>query len=126
MKIEYLALGAERCPLVRLFDFVPNEVNRLRQFCNDLARERATEIALHEQTWIEPVEGCRFYWRAGSKNFGVLQPAPGAPLVLAYSSEAWLEVEGKLSLFVDCRAGSFNWLTMEGEVDVLISMDGKW
>ena len=126
LKIEYLADGADRCPLVRLFDFVASDVNQLRKFCIELADGRATGIALHEQSWIEPVDGCRFYWRAGSKDVGVLQPAPGEPLVLTYSPEAWLEVEGKLSRFVDYRAGSFNWLTMAGGVDVLISMDGKW
>jgi hypothetical protein len=125
MKIEYLVDGYEHRPLVRLFHFVPQEVNQLRQFCNELAYGRAVEIALPEKPWIEAIGGCKFWWRAGSKDVGVLQPAPGDPFELTYSSEAWLEVEEKLSQFVDCRGG-FNWLTMEGEVDVLISMDGLW
>jgi hypothetical protein len=53
-------------------------------------------------------------------------PATHQPLVLEYSDEAWREVEGKLSQFVQPRCGTFNWLTMEGEVSVLISQDGKW
>ena len=40
--------------------------------------------------------------------------------------EAWREVEGKLSHFVEPRPSTFNWLTMEGDIEVLISMDGKW
>jgi hypothetical protein len=127
MKIQYLALGAECCPLVRLFDFVPEEVNRLRQFSIELSGGGgATEIALHEESWIEPVDRCRFYWRRGLKDVGVLQPARDEPLVLSYSAPGWLEVEEKLHEFVDCRPGCFNWLTMEGDVRVLISMDGSW
>ena len=51
---------------------------------------------------------------------------PYQPLILEYSDEAWREVEGKLSQFVESRPNTFNWLTTEGDVDVLISMDGKW
>jgi hypothetical protein len=126
MKIEYLADGADRCPLVRLFDFLPDEVNKLRRMCNELADGRAIEFALHEESWIQPVDGCRFYWRIGQHDVGVTLPVSDTELVLVYSSEVWREVEGKVSQFVDCRTGCFNWLTMEGDVDVLISMDGTW
>jgi hypothetical protein len=46
--------------------------------------------------------------------------------VLEYSNEAWREVEGKLSHFVEPTPNGFNWLTTEGDVDVLISTDGNW
>lgn len=98
----------------------------LRQICTDLADGRLTEFALHEQPWVEPVAGCRFFWRASSTDVGVWLPGHGEPLVLEYSDEAWREVEGKLSRFVDGRSGCFNWLTMEGDVCVLISLDGTW
>ena len=113
-------------PLVRLFDFRPEEVNALRSACNDLADGRSPEFAVHEQPWAQPVNGCRFIWRASKKDVGVRVPARNQPLVLEYSDEAWREVGGKLSQFVEPRPNTFNWLTMEGDVDVLISMDGKW
>ena len=52
-------------------------------------------------------------------------PAPGLPFVLAFSDEAWREVEGKLAPFAD-GSGGFNWLTNEGDVNVLISESGQW
>ena len=36
------------------------------------------------------------------------------------------EVEGKFSPFVEPRPITFNWLTMEGDVNLLISVDGEW
>jgi len=56
---------------------------------------------------------------------GVRLPAPGGPFVLEFSAEAWREVEGKLLPFVDGSGGP-NWLTNEGDVEVLISLDGTW
>jgi hypothetical protein len=81
---------------------------------------------LDRQPWVESVDGCRFLWRSSSNDIGVRFPKCGEPLVLEYSNEAWREVEGKLSLFVYPKPNNFNWLTMEGDVDVLISIDGRW
>jgi len=126
MKIEYLAGNQWPLPLVRLFDYQCGEINDLREACTALADGRLSEFALHEQTWARPIDGCRFYWRAAKKDVGVRLPAQGRPLVLEYSEEAWREVEGKLSQFIEHRPNTFNWLTSEGDVAVLISMDGKW
>lgn len=126
MKIEYLEGNEPPLPLVRLFDFRPEEVNALRKACDDLAEGRTSELVLNEQAWVQPVNGCRFIWRASKKDAGVRRPASGQPLVLEYSDEAWREVEGKLSQFVEPQPDTFNWLTREGDVEVLISMDGRW
>ena len=126
MKIEYLEENEPPLPLVRLFDFRSEEVNALREACVDLAEGRISELVLNEQAWVQPVNGCRFIWRASKKDVGVRRPASGQPLVLEYSDEAWREVEGKLSQFVEPHPDTFNWLTMEGDVGVLISLDGRW
>lgn len=126
MKIEYLDGDRPPLPLVRLFDFRAEEVNALRDACTDLADGRKPEFAVHEQPWAKPLKGCRFIWRASKKDVGVRIPALDQPLVLEYSEEAWREVEGKLSRFIEPGRNTFSWLTMEGDVDVLISMDGNW
>jgi hypothetical protein len=126
MKIEYLKGDRPPLPLVRLFQFSPEEINALRRACNDLADGRLREFAVHDQVWARPVGGCRLYWRASKVDIGVRLPAARQPLVLEYSDEAWREVESKLSHFVAPEPNTFNWLTMEGDVDVLISIDGTW
>lgn len=126
MKIEYLLGKHPPLPLVRLFDFRPEEVNALRRACNELANGRTTEFAVHEQPWAQPVNKCRFIWRASKKSVGVRMPARDQVLVLEYANEAWREVEEKLLQFVEPGPNIFQWLTMEGDVGVLISVDGKW
>ena len=126
MKLELLTDDTLECPLVRLFDYQLEEVNLLREICNGLANGRLNEIALHDEPWVEPIAGCRFIWRASSRDVGVRLPRPGEPLVLEYTDEAWREVEEKLSGFADGHSSGFNWLTMEGDVQVLFSLDGDW
>jgi len=84
MKIEYLAGSQWPLPLVRLFDYREEEVHLLRRVCNDLADGRLQEFAVHDQSWVKPIAGCRFYWRAASKDTGVLLPKHEEPLVLDY------------------------------------------
>jgi hypothetical protein len=125
MKLEYLPSGDAYCPLLRLFDYQPGEVDRLREACGALASGQIREFALHAQPWVEVVGGVEFTWRASAKDDGVRLPANALEFVLEYSDEAWREVEDKLLPFAQGSTG-FNWLTNEGDVEVLISLDGEW
>lgn len=125
VKIEFLPDGSPDCPLIRMFEYQPNEVEALRTACRELADGKRTEFALHEQAWIESVGGCAFIWKAGTKDVGVRLPRPGDPFVFIFSDEGWREVEDKLLLFAP-RSPGFNWLTDGGDVEVLISNDGRW
>jgi hypothetical protein len=125
MKIEYLAAGADNCPLIRLFQFTLDELERLAQFARDLADARRSEVALHEQSWVEPVRGCRFFWRFDHDDIAVKLPSAEASFVLALSCEGWLEVECKLGMLTPA-AGNFNWLNTTGDVNVLVSWNGLW
>jgi len=125
MKVEFLAEGSAECPLIRLFDLQPGDLERLCQACADLAEGQANEFQLHAQPWVEAIRECRFTWRSSAKDLGVQLPAPGEPFVLWFSDEAWREVQDKLLMFAGGSNG-FNWLTNEGDVNVLISPDGAW
>ena len=125
MKIEFLPAGADASPLIRLFHFRPDEAEWLHQACRMLADGESTVVALHDQPWVESVNGCRLERRATSEDAGVTMPAHAEPFVLALSSEGWREVEGKLvQLLTDPRG--WNWLTNDGDVRVLFSRSGHW
>lgn len=126
MKVDFLPDGAPDCPLIRLYDYRDGELERLRVVCRELADGVRAEFALHEQPWIDAVDGLRFIWRACSQDIGVNMPRSGEPFVLAYSDEAWREVEEKIAGLEESGRGGFNWLTMEGDVGLLISPDGPW
>lgn len=125
MKVEFLAEGAAECPLIRLFDYRAGELERLLIACSELGDQRRAEFPLHDQPWVESVAGCQFTWRAGARNAGVQLPASGTAFVLELAGEAWREVSDKLLPFID-GSGGYNWLTNEGDVNVLISRDGTW
>lgn len=108
-----------------MFEFQPNEVEALRTACRELADGKRAEFVLHEQPWVEPIGGCAFVWKFGAKDIGVRLPRPGDPFVFIFSEEGWREVEDKLLPFARSFPG-FNWLTNEGDVEVLISNDGRW
>ncbi len=125
MRIELLSEGAAECPLIRLFDFVPSEVDRLQDACLALASGEHTSFDLHTQCYLEPVADCRFVFRRSTIDKGVAHPSQGETLVMALTDAGWREVAEKLQPFRD-DSGGFNWLTNEGDVHVLISSDGLW
>jgi hypothetical protein len=125
MKVEFLEEGSPDCPLLRLFDYRTDEVKRLCEVCDQLAEGKRVEFVLHDQPWVEAIRGCRFLWRISKKDVGVRLPAPGEPFVLEFSDEVWREVQDKLRPFAD-GSGGFQWLTNEGDVNVLISFSGLW
>jgi len=108
-----------------LFEYEPSDVDLLCQACRDLAALRIDIFALHEQPWVQAIAGCQFFWRYSAEDIGVKTPLPGNPFVLLYSDEAWLEVEGKLLAVREPIPNHLNELTMEGDVEVIISPDGR-
>ena len=123
--LEYLHEGGADCPLVRLYNFDRSDVVSLRDVCLDLAAGRMREVALENQPWVQAIGGCAVVLRASGFNRGILTPKTGAPFVMEYSDEGWREVADKVAPFVDGSAG-FQWLTNEGDVNVLLSRNGRW
>jgi hypothetical protein len=124
MKIEFLPDGADPCPLVRLFHFRPDELERLRQACRTLA-DGGGAIALHDQPWVESIDGCRLVLRAAADDAGVTKSAHAPDFALALSSEGWREVEEKL-MALRMGADGWNWLAEDGDARVLVSQSGQW
>ena len=125
IQLEYLHDGSEDCPLIRLFGYEGSDVLSLRDLCLALAAGRVAEAALDQSEFVCALEGCRLVLRAGRSNRGVRTPKPGEPFVMECSDEGWLEVAEQVASFVDC-SGGHQWLTEEGDINVLISRNGLW
>lgn len=126
MKLQRINTHDPWRPMLVLFEYEPADVDKLCQACRDLAERHIAQFALHEQAWMHAVDGCQFVWRYSKRDIGVRAPPAGAPFVLEYSDEAWLEVEGKLFVMREPKPNHSNELTMEGDVNVIISPDGRW
>jgi len=125
LKLEYLHEGSTDCPLIRLYDYEPSDVVALRESCLALADGRLREVSLDRQAWVNAIGGCCFVFRSARTNRGVRDRKGDEPFVMECADEGWREVVDRLSPFVD-GSGGFQWLTNEGDVNVLISRDGLW
>jgi len=124
MKIASFPDGSDACPLVRLFHFRPGEVERLRQACRKLADGRCA-VALHDEAWVESVDGSRLVLRAAADDAGATKCAHAPDFVLELSSEGWREVEEKV-IALQTGTDGWNWLAEDGDVRVLVSQSGHW
>jgi hypothetical protein len=108
-----------------LSDYVSAEVDHLCQACRDLADRRIERFVLHDQPWIVAAHECQLILQYSEKDIGVRLPKPGEAYVLKYSEEAWLEVEGKLGRMREPMPHTWNNLTIDSEIPLIISPDGR-
>jgi len=123
--MEYLAVGSDDCPLIRLFQFTPAEVQELRKLVRSLVSGERQSVALQHEAWTEPIGGCQLSLRRGNRDEGVRQVEP-LKFDCILTSDRWSNVEGLLAPFCDSDTTGFQWLTHEGKVPLLICQSGKW
>ena len=125
MKLEYLADGSDDCPLIRLLEFTPAEVQELRKLVRLLVSGERQSVALENEAWAAPIGGCQLSLRRGNRDQGVRQVEP-LKFECVLSSDGWSNVEGLLDPFCNSNTTGFQWLTHDGRVSLLISQSGKW
>jgi hypothetical protein len=128
MKLEYVSTpaGAHKRGLIRLYDFSEHGATSLQSVFLSLAVGKIKTLALHEQSWIESLNGCQLRLILGPKDFGVRKIAEPTSFECIYHQEGWAELADKTKSFTVDHPEGFNWLTNEGDIQLLISPDGKW
>jgi hypothetical protein len=124
MQLEYLPEGADQCPLIRLFDFTPGEIQAFQ------ARFAALEtlgdqIAVHDLPGVSSPDGCELFLAVGPKERGMLEAESTRQFECILDREGWGGVAELLQPFADGSAG-FQWLCTAGAAQWLISRDGTW
>ncbi|HEX8880840.1 MAG TPA: hypothetical protein VF749_12455 [Candidatus Acidoferrum sp.] len=125
MKLEYLSDGSPECPLIRFYDFEQSEARQLLQLVQSIVTGECQDIALHNETWVEPVAGCRLNLRLGTRNRGVRQAQP-LRFECVLNPDGWSNLEGLLEPFSESDMSDFQWLTHDGKINLLISRNGQW
>jgi hypothetical protein len=128
MKMEHLATGSDDCPLLRLYDFTPNEVGQLCGVFTSLASGTVCIVALHEQPFIQPVDGCRLTLRAAKRDKGI-EAVDTNSFECILTEDGWEdEAERAKSLTGDDARGHHQWLlnSTPSEIRLLLSCDGCW
>lgn len=125
MKLEYLGDGSSDCPLIRLYDFNAIDAQRLREAFRTLADGSQQVLALHDEWWIEPVEGCQLTLRLGPRDLGVVPRLP-MRFDCVLGSDAWGEMVKRTELFCESTDGAgHQWLNRNGEISLMLSPDGS-
>lgn len=125
MKLEFLEAGSPDCPLIRLYDFSPIEVQRLRGLIKSLIDRSRGSVVLSELPWIGSVKGCCLTLRLGDGEQGVRQTGP---LIFdcTLNEVNWDNVEGLLEPFCESEPTGYQWLCRRSKVSLIVSRDGRW
>jgi hypothetical protein len=125
VKLKYLADGSPDCPLIRLYEFDQSEARKLRQLVKSLVAGVRQDVALQNELWVEPVEGCCLNLRRGSRDQGICQ-ARTLQFECVLSPGGWSKVEGLFAPFCEFETPGFQWLSHDGRIALLISRSGQW
>jgi hypothetical protein len=128
MKIEYLADGSPDCPLVRLFEFTPTELQRLYSEIMSLASETTRSVAVHELPGVESIGGCRLTFLTDRRDKGMVRVAGPAEFECRVTPTSWDNVAGLVEPFLEPSFGHYQWLDhgFGGDTGLLLSPSGDW
>ena len=126
MKMQFLPDGSPDRPLIRLYDFEPADALLLKELFDSLANGLRTDVSLHEQKGIEPVDGCQLSLRLGKRDTGIVQKGPFT-FECDLTPAGWADVASLTEPFSEAaEANTYQWLNEEGQISLLLSPDGKW
>jgi hypothetical protein len=127
MKLEYLPDGSPDCPLVRIYQFGSADARDLKDLFLALAGGALGQIALHELSSVESVDGCQLSFIVSQRDEGVI-PVPEPPqFVCRLVSSTWKQVAERTEPFCqEARPRTYQWVDETSNISILLSPDGFW
>ena len=125
MKLEYLADGSPDCPLLRLYDFTPDQAGQFFAAVAGLASAAAERVEVHRLAFVQPVGGCRLALVRRTWDQGVVRVG-ASEFECGFTADTWDHVARLIEPFAQ-RARGFQWLAgASGEAALLLSASGQW
>jgi hypothetical protein len=130
--------------MLRLHEFDEMELRQLRQVFNALASGRCACVALHEEPFVAPGNGCRLLLRTGGDDQGIWRMVEPnlfgwvavsglwEPFECQLTRPAWRRVMAGVDLLLEPwgLCGQHLWLHLQwggqGIARWLLSPDGEW
>jgi hypothetical protein len=125
MKLEYLADGSPETPLIRLYALGSQQAMRLQAVFSELATIPGHVIKLHELTYVEPVDSCRFTLAATDRDQGIVMRDAPASFRCSLTADTWLDLAERTLPLAREGACGFQWLH-HSTISWLLSVDGQW
>ena len=127
MRLEYLPDGSPDCPLIRLYDFDHQTVSAFRRLIAELQSGSRQELVVHDLPDVEAVGGCQLVLEVGTRNLGVIPSRSANSFSCILTEAGWENVADLMEPFCEPgHAGAFQWLSGEGEIPLLLSVNGQW
>jgi hypothetical protein len=127
MRLEYLPDGSPDCPLIRLYDFDHRTVSVFRRLVAELGNGSRRALIVHDLPDVEAVGGCQLVLEVGKRNLGVIPSRSSNSFSCILTESGWENVAYLMEPFCEPgQAGAFQWLSDEGEIPLLLSVDGQW
>jgi hypothetical protein len=130
MKLEYVPDGSPDAPLIRFYDFHESEVALLRKCFANIKDGHNDIIALHEQDFIKSVGGTKLWIavhqnRLEDENAVIATSEKDLMFTWMMTKEQWDETLELLDAYTP-EPHTFQWLTDDLGIQVLISQSGQW
>jgi hypothetical protein len=125
MRIEYISGDDEYCPLIRLFDFTPQEIAELRRVVDQLANGGIREFDLARLPFATMVGDVQFVFRLTDRDQGIKETLP-MTFELCYTIDGFEDVSWRLNSFERPAIGHQWLLDVPSDFQLLISPDGSW
>jgi hypothetical protein len=126
MKLEYLATGSPDCPLIRLYDFTPEEARQLLASVTALASGAVAQVEVHRLPFVEAVGPSRLALVRHSWDQAVVRRPGPAEFECGFTASTWDNVAGLIEPFAE-GAGGFQWLAgVPGEAALVLTTTGQW
>jgi hypothetical protein len=125
MLLEFLAHGADECPLLRFYQWADGEISLLRNVAETLANGTTRSVEVHRLPFINAQGGITFTCISNPWNRGVPLPHDSRDFAMQLPPESWGEVADIIRPFERSTVG-YNWLLPITNVQVLLSWSGQW
>ena len=127
MRLEYLPDGSPDFPLIRLYDFDHHTMTGFRRLVAELRNGSRRELVVHDLPEVEAVGGCQLVLEVGKRNLGVIRSRCENSFTCILTEAGWENVADLMEPFCEPgQAGAFQWLSDEGKIPLLLSVNGQW
>jgi hypothetical protein len=130
MKLEYLPDGSPDAPLIRFFDFDEHEKQLLKQCFESIVSELNQITPLHELPFIESIDSCKVWialhdLRLEDENAVLATSEAQRMFTWMMTKDQWNEAI-ELTAAYTPPPHSYQWLTDDLGIQILLSQSGQW
>lgn len=126
VKLELLPAARNGRPIIRIYAFSHDEIERLLAGVRALANGGIERLEIDQLSGVESLADCRLSLVRDENDLGVGAAGPSGSFTCRLTPDGWENVAGLIEPFSSATSG-FQWLVDELDAaDLLLSVTGEW